>query len=355
MVDTAMMGLRTFSPLLLLWLGAWQVLNGAMSLGTMLALNALAAAFLMPLASLVTNGQRVQVVGAYLERIADVLDAEPEQDLQAVQATPPLTGQIELKQVSFGYAPNAPLVLRDVSVTIEPGQKVAIVGRSGSGKSTLAKVLLGLYTPTEGAILYDGMPLQQLNYRTLRSQCGVVLQDAFLFSGSIRQNIAFNDPTLSLDHVVHAAQLAAIHDEILGMPMAYETLVAEGGSGLSGGQRQRLSLARSLAHQPTILLLDEATSHLDVVTENLVDQNLSQLACTRIVIAHRLSTVRNADLILVVENGMIMEQGTHGELLAREGHYATLVHTQDEVFVKALGGRTNEQPEQKHGTNGACR
>jgi ATP-binding cassette subfamily B protein len=149
-----------------------------------------------------------------------------------------------------------------------------------------------------------------------------------MFNGSIRQNIAFNDPGLSLERIVKAAQIAAIHDEILEMPMGYETMVAEGGTRLSGGQRQRLSLARALAHQPAFLLLDEATSHLDVETESLVDQNLSDLSCTRIVIAHRLSTVRNADLILALHQGQIIERGSHQELIAQDGYYAQLVSSQ---------------------------
>ncbi len=327
-VETALTTLRTFSPLALLWFGALRVLDGTMSLGTMLALNALAAAVLTPLASLVMSGQRLQLVGAYLERLADVLEAEPEQDLEGAQPAPQLDGRIELTHVNFRYAPNAPVVVRDISITIEPGQKVAIVGRTGSGKSTLVKLLLGLYTPTEGDIRYDGQSLLGLNRRTLRSQIGVVLQEPFLFSGSIRQNIAFNDPGLSLEQVMAAARLAAIDDEILQLPMGYETLIAEGGSGLSGGQRQRLALARAVAQKPAILVLDEATSHLDVVTESLVDRNLSHLACTRIVIAHRLSTIRNADVILVLDEGTIVERGSHEELLARSGYYTALVHSQ---------------------------
>jgi ATP-binding cassette, subfamily B, bacterial len=188
--------------------------------------------------------------------------------------------------------------------------------------------LLGLYIPTEGEIRYDGIPLQNLDYRALRSQFGVVLQEFFMFNGSIRQNIAFNDPGLPLERIVKAAQTAAIHDEILEMPMGYETMVAEGGTRLSGGQRQRLSLARALAHQPAFLLLDGATSHLDVETESLVDQNLSDLSCTRIVIAHRLSTVRNADLILALHQGQIIERGSHQELIAQDGYYAQLVSSQ---------------------------
>jgi ABC-type bacteriocin/lantibiotic exporter with double-glycine peptidase domain len=327
-VDTVTTTLRTFSPLILLWIGVQRVLDGGLSLGTMLALNALAASFLAPLASIVSSGQQLQLAGAHLDRLADVLEAEPEQDSRSVRPAPRLTGRIELKQVSFRYGPSAPFVLRDVSLKIEPGQKVALVGRSGSGKSTLAMLLLGLYLPTNGEILYDGVPLQTLDLRTLRSQLGVVLQDPLLFSASIRQNVAFNDSSLPLDQVEQAARLAAIHDEIARMGMGYETLLAEGGAGLSGGQRQRLSIARALAHQPAILLLDEATSHLDVVTERVLDQQLSNLRSTRIVIAHRLSTVQNADLIVVVADGAVVEQGTHQGLLALGGHYAALLSGQ---------------------------
>jgi ABC-type bacteriocin/lantibiotic exporter with double-glycine peptidase domain len=205
---------------------------------------------------------------------------------------------------------------------------VALVGATGSGKSTLGKLLLGLFEPTEGEVLYDGISLQHFDYRTLRRQFGVVLQEPVLFSDSIRRNLAFHAPDRPPSDVVEAARLAAIHDDIERMPMGYETIVGEGGGGLSGGQVQRVALARALVHRPAVLLLDEATSHLDVVTEREVERNLSTLTCTRIVIAHRLSTIRTADLIVVVEHGTIVERGRHDELLARNGHYAALVRGQ---------------------------
>jgi HlyB family type I secretion system ABC transporter len=332
-VENSLAVVRTFSPLVLLWFGTLEVLGGAMSLGTMLALNALAAAFLAPLTSLVASGQRLQLVQAHFERVGDVLEAEPEQDARAVHTPPRLTGSVELKNVSFRYDATAAPVLRNVSLRIAPGQKVALVGPSGSGKSTLLKLLVGLYQPTDGEIAYDGRALSHFNLRALRQQLGVVMQDAFVFSGTIRSNIAFNQPDLPLERVIKAAELAALHEEIARMPMGYETFVSEGGSALSGGQRQRLALARALAHSPSIVLLDEATSHLDTSSEQAVEQNLSRQDCTRIVIAHRLSTVRDADLIVVLDQGAIVEQGSHQELLARHGFYARLAHGQLETLT----------------------
>jgi ATP-binding cassette, subfamily B, bacterial len=335
-VESALTLVRTFSPLLLLWLGGKLTMSGDMTLGTMLAMNALAAAFLQPIASLVSSAQRLQMAGAHLERIADVMQAQPEQEgshaaspgsgeaCRSVPATG-FSGRIEFRNVSFRYDANSPWVIEHFSLSIEPGQKVALVGKTGSGKSTLAKLLLGLYPPTEGEILYDGLALHALNLQQVRRQWGVALQEPYLFSSSLRDNISLHDGEMTMNEVMWAAEMAEIHAEIMEMPMGYETRIDEGGGSLSGGQRQRVALARAVASRPSLLLLDEATSHLDSITESAVDRNLDTLACTRVVIAHRLSTIENADLIVVLENGSIAEQGSHQELLARGGHYADLV------------------------------
>jgi ATP-binding cassette subfamily B protein len=207
---------------------------------------------------------------------------------------------------------------------------VALVGRSGAGKSTLASLLVGLYTPTEGRILFDGLDLTELDLRAVRRQVGVVPQHPYLFGNSIRANITLSDPTLPLSRAVEATKLAHIHDDVLAMPMGYDSILADGGASLSGGQRQRMALARALVHRPAILLLDEATSALDTRTEREIQRELENLRTTRIVIAHRLSTIRDADLILVMDGGRLVEQGRHDELIARGGVYASLVAAQME-------------------------
>jgi ABC-type bacteriocin/lantibiotic exporter with double-glycine peptidase domain len=294
----------------------------------MLALVTLATSFLAPLSALVESGQQLQVVRSHLERVADVMEAEPEQAPQNVVQPPRLSGHLRLQDVSFQYDPHSAVILHDINVAIRPAQKVAIVGRTGSGKTTLGMLLLGLYLPTSGDIFYDHVPLCTLDYQSVRAQFGVVTQGSTIFSGTIRENITLNHPAMPMEQVIHAAQAAALHEDILSMPMEYETFVAEGGTALSGGQRQRLALARALANNPVVLLLDEATSALDVVTEQAVEHNLRTLRCTQIIIAHRLSTIRHADLILVLDQGTILERGTHAELLRQQGYYAQLIQSQ---------------------------
>ncbi|MCG8462949.1 MAG: peptidase domain-containing ABC transporter, partial [Holophagales bacterium] len=340
MIETVMATLRTASPLVLLWYGVGQVLAGSWTLGSMLAWNAIAANFLSPLGSLVASLQSFQLLGAHLARVGDVLEAEAESHLEPATPVPErLRGAIEVDGVSFRYHADGPEVLRDIRFSIRPGEKVAIVGATGSGKSTLGLVLLGMLPVEKGEVRFDGVPIEKLGLRYLRRQVGAVLQNPSLWSGSIRGNIGFLRPEMPLEEVVEAARMAAIHDEIAALPMAYETRVAEGGSAISGGQKQRIALARALASKPAILLLDEATSHLDQKTEAIVDRHLGELRCTRIVIAHRLSTVQNADSILVLDNGRLVEQGTHEELMGIEGGtYA------EQVRARGSGRGTGSEP-----------
>ncbi|SNT62155.1 ABC-type bacteriocin/lantibiotic exporter, contains an N-terminal double-glycine peptidase domain [Streptosporangium subroseum] len=325
LLDSALGAIRVLAPLGLMWVGTWRVLDGELTLGALVALNAMAVAALTPISSLMASLQSLQLAGAHFERLSDILTSEPEPSggIEVLR----VRGAVEMRNVSYRYDPRAPWTLRDVSLTIAPGQKVALVGPSGSGKSTLARLLLALHTPTTGEIRYDGVPLKELNLRTLRRQFGVVTQEPSLFTGSIRENIALNDPGASMDRIVRAARMADIHDEIETMPMGYETMLTEG-NGLSGGQRQRLALARALLSRPKILLLDEATSNLDSESEAAIESHLAHLTQTRILIAHRLSTIRDANLILVVDGGHIVERGTHEQLLALGGRYAALVAAQ---------------------------
>lgn len=324
LVSSLLGGFSMAAPLVILGAGAHLVLAGQLGLGAMLGLAALGSGFLGPFAALVQVAGKFQVLGSYLERIEDVMQAEPEQDPARVRRAPRLSGRIRAEAVGFRYSEATPWAVQDVTVDVAPGQFVAVVGASGAGKSTLAKLLVGLYRPQQGRVLYDGLDLAGLELRSVREQLGVVTQRGDLFGGSVRDNIALGRPEATMEAIVAAARQAAIHEAIAALPMGYETILADGGASLSGGQRQRLALARALVGQPAILLLDEATSNLDGVTEAAIQRSLAALRCTRIVIAHRLSTVVAADLILVMDQGRVVESGMHRELLARGGLYARL-------------------------------
>jgi ATP-binding cassette, subfamily B, bacterial len=308
--------LESANALIFLFYGAFMVLQNQLTLGSMVAASALAAGFLGPLNNLVGTILQLQIIETYIERIDDVLDTLPERQTQSTSSLRTFRGDVALDRATFRYRTDGPIVIDNVSLHVPSGQHVAIVGPSGSGKSTLARLIGGLCDPTYGTVLYDGHDLKSLDLRSIRQHIGVVTQDIQLFSGSVRKNISLSNQGMEFAQVINAAKNAYIHDEILKMPMGYDTILGDRGLSLSGGQRQRLALARALAGSPVLLIMDEATSHLDLLAEEQVNRNLMATRCTRIVIAHRLSTVRTANLIFVVDAGRIVESGTHQQLMA---------------------------------------
>ncbi|HTL32186.1 MAG TPA: peptidase domain-containing ABC transporter [Kofleriaceae bacterium] len=324
-VDGLRGAVAALGPMLILTIGATAVMSKEMSLGTMLAMNSLATSLFGPLSALVGSALELQLVKGHMDRIDDVLQTNVEQDRDAVQLPPRLRGHVTVKNLSFKYGEQAPLVVQDVSLEIPPGTAVALVGPSGSGKSTLLNLLSGLYKPVKGDIAYDGRPLHEMDLRAVRQQIGVVPQHPFIFGGTMRENVSLGSPNATLDRIQAAAKLACLHDDVAEMPMTYDTVVSDGGGSLSGGQRQRVAIARSILRNPTLMLLDEATSALDNSTEAKVIANLEKLRCTRITVAHRLSTIRNADLIVVMDKGKVVETGSYAQLAAKGGLFSQLL------------------------------
>jgi ABC-type bacteriocin/lantibiotic exporter with double-glycine peptidase domain len=322
--------LRFFGPVSLVLIGAHEVLTGALSLGMMLGLAALGAGFLDPVANLVGTAMKLTQLTGLMDRIEDVLDTPPEQDAAraATGERAVVAGAIHLVDVVFRYPSEPRPTLEGVSLQIAPGECVAVVGSSGSGKSTLARLLARLYEPTSGTIAVDGIDLRDWSLPALRGRLGIVTQDTRLFSGSIRDNVAMFEPDVSQDEIERACALACLDEAIAAMPMGFDTVLADGGSSLSGGQRQRLSLARALVRRPDVLVLDEATSALDSVTEQRVQESLRGLRCTRVVVAHRLSTIVEADKIVVLDQGRVVAVGRHEILMTESPVYRELVRAQ---------------------------
>jgi HlyB family type I secretion system ABC transporter len=320
------------SLVLFLFVGALRVLHGAMSIGEFVAFNALVLLANGPILLLLSIWDQLQYSSVLLNRLNDIVTEEPEQgaDRSHLTPVPSLEGRIRLDEVGFRYTPISPPILEGISLEVEPGTMVAIVGRSGSGKTTLVRCLAGLIEPTEGTIHFDGVDMRTLDYRELRRHIGYVLQENHLFDDTIARNIAFGYDELDMRRVVWAAKVASADDFVERLPLGYETRIGETGLLLSGGQRQRIAIARAVYARPPVLVFDEATSSLDSESERAVQANMDEVfqGRTSFVIAHRLSTIRDADLIVVLEKGRLVEQGTHDELMKRQGIYYYLVGQQ---------------------------
>jgi ABC-type bacteriocin/lantibiotic exporter with double-glycine peptidase domain len=336
-VEAAHGGLATLAPLALLWFGLTLVLDGRLSLGAMLAANTLAMSVLAPLQAFVAAIQLFSLLRAQVERIYDVLDA-PAEETGTVVLQPRAPARVEASGLGFRYGAGGPAVLSGVSFDLPPGAKLGVVGRTGSGKSTLALLLLGLLRASDGGVSHDGVPIGRLDLAALRRGCGVVLQQLTLFNGTVHDNLTLGRADLDPAEIELAARTAGLHDDVRALPMGYQTIVGEAGAALSAGQRQRVALARALLHRPRLLVLDEATSHLDPVTERRIDQALSRLRVTRIVISHRLSAIRNADQILVLDRGRVVARGRHEDLISEGGIYQELFGPPTREPSRARGG-----------------
>ena len=325
--------IQKMTTLGILWFGAHNVMDGNMTLGELIAFQMIAGKVIEPILRLANLWQSFQQVRLSVARLGDVLNCPTEPLFNPNKSIlPPLKGNVVMEDVSFRYRLGGNLVLDRLSMSIKAGTCVGIVGRSGSGKSTLAKLIQKLYLPEMGRILIDDIDLNQVEPAWLRRQIGVVMQENFLFNGSIRENIALARPGISMDKIVVVAKLAGAHEFIVQLPEGYDTPVGERGTTLSGGQRQRIAIARTLLTNPRILIFDEATSALDNQSERIIQKNMEQICRGRTVfiIAHRLTTIQNADTIIYLDQGHIVEQGRHRELMEKKGYYYNLYCQQGE-------------------------
>ncbi|MBN1956653.1 MAG: type I secretion system permease/ATPase [Desulfuromonadales bacterium] len=318
--------LRRLMTISVLYLGVKAVLQGDLTIGQLIAFQMFSGQFAGPVLRLVNLWNEFQQALLSVDRLGDILNHPQEVSTDKAITLPQLKGALKIDNVSFKYSPDGPMVLDGVSVALQPGMSVGIAGRSGSGKSTLAKLLQRLYIPTEGAIYIDEIDARHLNPFWLRYNIGVVLQENYLFSGTIRDNIALPKPDAPMELIIQAAQIAGAHEFIAQLPEGYDTEVSERGSSLSGGQRQRIAIARALINNPRLLIFDEATSALDYESEKIIQQNMQAIkqGRTTVIIAHRLATIKDCDLILVLDKGRLVESGSHEQLLMQNGYYHKL-------------------------------
>ena len=322
--------LTSVSEILIIWIGGLQIIKGNLSIGQLITFNALLAYFYGPIQNLIDLQPQLQEAYVASDRLGEILDLEIEKkDEKNKIIMEKLQGKFEIKNIEFSYGTREK-VIKNISFDIQAGEKVALVGESGSGKTTLAKLLLKYYLVQEGEILIDDYNIKDLSYKSLRDRIGYVPQDIFLFSGTVRENIAFGVNNISMEEIVDAAKKSRAHEFINKLPLRYETHVGERGSNLSGGQKQRIAIARAILKNPDILILDEATSNLDTATERAIHQTIKHVSkgITSIIIAHRLSTILSCDKIILLEDGKIKEMGSHQDLLALRGDYYKLWQSQ---------------------------